>query len=188
MFIIKVSEELYNYCIEQTENFNFGARYTANGTKEQQLTGVIGQSVVMEMFNMGRVNGKDGFDNGIDIFYDNKKIDVKTMGRTTDVCLTYTNNFLQLQDYFDTDIYIFCSYNKKNKEVTICGWIDKNTFKKKRKSFPKGTLRYRTNDSSFEVFSDLYEIDMINLYDVNSIEDLKKQITKFKKQITNYDE
>ena len=105
MFVIKVSTELYNYCLEQIEKFNFGIRYTANGDKERQLTGIIGQSVVMDLFDFGYVDGKTGFDHGVDIVYENKKIDVKTMGRTTDVRRSYTNNFLKLQDYFNTDIY-----------------------------------------------------------------------------------
>jgi hypothetical protein len=178
MFTIKVSEELYKYCVEQTEKFNFGARYTANGTKEQQLTGIIGQSVVMNLFDLGFVDGNDGFDDGVDIVFNDKKIDVKTMGRTTDVRNNYTNNFLKLQDYFKTDIYIFCSYNKTKKDLTVCGWIDKKNFEIKRKYYPKGTLRYRSDGSSFETFSDLYEIDIVDLNNVETIEDLKKQILK----------
>ena len=176
MFSINVNQELYNYCVEQTDNFNFGARYTANGTKEQQLTGIIGQSIVMNLFDLKWLDGNDGFDNGVDIVFDNKKIDVKTMGRTTDVRENFTNNFLKLQDYFETDIYIFCSYNKTKKNLTICGWIDKKEFESKRKYYPKGTLRYRSDGSTFESFSDLYEIDIVDLYDVICIDDLKKQI------------
>ncbi len=128
MLVIKVTEELIRHCEQQIEKFNFGQRNTANGSKEQQLTGIIGQSVVMKSFGLGFVKGEQGFDDGIDFVYNNKKIDVKTMGRTTDVRVSYTNNFLKLQDYFKTDLYIFCSYNKIKKEVTICGWIDKENF------------------------------------------------------------
>ena len=176
MFKVKVSDELYQYCVTQVDKFNFGARYTANGNKEQQLTGIIGQSVVMNLFGLGYVNGKDGFDNGIDLVFNNKTIDVKTMGRTTEVRSNYTNNFLKLQDYFSTDIYIFCSYNKIAKDVTICGWITKNDFTLKRKFYPKGSMRYRLDGSSFTTFSDLFEIDIFDLQDVSSIEDLKKNL------------
>ncbi|HSD14107.1 MAG TPA: hypothetical protein VLB74_05630 [Flavobacterium sp.] len=176
MFSIKVSDQLYNHCLNQVNNFNFGARYTANGNQEQQLTGIIGQSVVMDLFGLGYVDGGDGFDDGVDIVFENKKIDVKTMGRTTDVRRSYTNNFLKLQDYFNPDIYIFCSYNKTKKEVTVCGWIEKEDFTSKRKYFPKGSTRYRQDGSSFQTFADLYEIDIVDLNDANSIEELKAQI------------
>ena len=137
MFKIKVDEILIEYCKNQVEKYNFGKRVSANGNKEQQLTGIIGQSVVMNLFNQGNVNGADGFDGGVDILYNNKTIDVKTMGRNTEVKLNYTNNFLKLQDYFKTEIYIFCSYHKTKKELTLCGWIRESRFHKQKKILSK---------------------------------------------------
>ncbi len=180
MFKIPVSDEIIRHCKEQITEYNFGKRCEANGNPEQQLTGIIGQSVVMNLFGLGNINGEDGFDDGIDIVYNSKKIDVKTMGRTTDVQKNYTNNFLKLQDYFQTEIYIFCSYNKLKQEITVCGWIEKQEFKSKRKYYPKGTLRTRTNGTTFETFSDLYEIDMTDIHDVKNEDDLKKQLNTFK--------
>lgn len=176
MLVIKVTEELIRHCEQQIEKFNFGQRNTANGSKEQQLTGIIGQSVVMKLFDFGFVTGEYGFDDGIDFVYNNQKIDVKTMGRTTDVRASYTNNFLKLQDYFQTDLYIFCSYNKIKKEVTICGWIDKENFIQKRRFYPKGSIRKRGDTTQFQTFADLYEIDNKDLNKVVSIESLKDQI------------
>ncbi len=176
MFKIQVSDSVIDHCKKQVASYNFGQRHTANGNPEQQLTGIIGQSVVMDFFGLGNVNGEDGFDNGVDILFNNKKIDVKTMGRTTDVRPNYTNNFLKLQDYFETQVYIFCSFNKTNKELTVCGWIEKEAFVRKRKYFPKGTIRTRADGSSFNTFADLYEIDIIDIHDVKNIEDLKNQL------------
>ena len=137
MFTIKVEQDLIDFCTHQVAQYNFGKRKVANGTPEQQLTGIIGQSFVMELFDSGKVDGKQGFDDGVDIVFNNIKIDVKTMGRTTDVKPYYTNNFLKLQDYFDTEIYIFCSFHKNKKEVTVCGWISKPDFVLKRKFYKK---------------------------------------------------
>jgi len=180
MIIIKVTELLESYCINQVDKFNFGKRVTANGNKEQQLTGIIGQSVVMQQFGLDLPNGNAGFDNGVDLIYDNKTIDVKTMGRNTDVKPSYTNNFIKFQDYFKTQIYIFCSYNKLKKEVTICGWIDKDSFISKRNFYKKGSKRIRLDGTELIIFTDSYEIDNIHLNDVNDIEDLKTQIINFK--------
>ena len=178
MFVVNVSPDIIDKSQKQVENYNFGQRYTANGTKEQQLTGIVGQNVVLDILGMDLVDGGQGFDGGIDLVINNLKIDVKTMGRTTSVKKSYTNNFLKLQDYFDTDIYIFCSYHKNLQELTICGWIDKKSFVQKRKFYPKGSERNRLDGTTFLTFADLYEIDMVDLYDVDSVEDLKKQLEK----------
>ena len=176
MFTIKVDASLIEHCQQLLKIHNFGHRHTANGNEEQQLTGIIGQSVVMDIFGLGYVDGSSGCDNGVDLVINNQKVDVKTMGRTTDVKPNYTNNFLKLQDYFETDIYIFCSYHKLKKEVTICGWISKKDFSAKRKLFPKGSVRTRTDGTSFSTFADLYEIDSVDLNAVTSVEDLKTQL------------
>ncbi len=178
MFTIKVDSILLEHCQKMVKTHSFGNRYTANGNEEQQLTGIIGQSVIMEAFGLGYVDGKNGFDNGVDLMVNSKKVDVKTMGRTTDVKRNYTNNFLKLQDYFETDIYLFCSFHKIKKEVTVCGWIDKPGFVEKRKLYPKGTTRTRNDGTIFTTFADLYEIDIIHLNDVNSFDDLNRQWEK----------
>ena len=183
MFKVKVNQDIIEYCKNQVDKYNFGKRSSANGNKEQQLTGIIGQSVVMNLFGLGNVNGEDGFDDGVDILYNNKKIDVKTMGRQTDVKQNYTNNFLKLQDHYSTEIYIFCSYHKTKEELTICGWIDKTDFINKRRYYPKGTERKRFDGTTFETFADLYEIDNKDLNQVNNIDELKQQL-KTKTMIT----
>jgi len=176
MFTVAVEHNIIEHCKTVIARHNFGKRFTANGTKEQQLTGVIGQSVVMDFFNMGFVDGSSGFDDGVDLVSNNKTIDVKTMGRTTPIKPGYTNNFLKLQDYFKTDIYIFCSYNKKKQVLTVCGWISKVDFIKKRRFYPKGSIRTRFDKTTFTTFADLYEIDNSDLNNVNSITDLKRQL------------
>ena len=179
MITLKVSDAILQHCKLQVEKYNFGKRSTANGTKAQQLVGIIGQSVVMNLFNQGFIDGKQGFDNGVDILYNNLKVDIKTMGRTTDVRLSYTNNFLKLQDYFETEIYIFCSYHKTKQELTICGWIDKGKFKERRSFYPKGSVRKRSDQTTFTTFADLYEIDNNQLHPISSVDDLKEQLTRF---------
>lgn len=176
MFKIKVSEAIIDHCKNQLQQFDFGKRGIADGSPEQQLTGIIGQSVVMHIFNQGLVDGSTGFDDGQDFIVNNKKIDVKTMGRQTDVRPFYTNNFIALQDKFNTDIYVFCSLNKNIQELTICGWITKPDFKNKRSFFKKGAIRTRSDGSTFETFADLYELDMKDLNNVNDQTELISQI------------
>lgn len=176
MFKVNVKKEIIEHCKNQVTKYNFGNRCKHNGTKEQQLTGIIGESVILDLFNKEWVNGGKGFDDGLDILFNNYRIDVKTMGRKTEVKKNYTNNFNKLQDYLKTDIYIFCSYHKTKKELTVCGWIDKKTFKEKRQYYPKGTIRKRTDGSSLKVNADLYEIAVNDLIGVFDFEDMKWQL------------
>lgn len=85
MFVVKVKPEIIQHCQNQIQRFNFGQRSVANGNREQQLTGIIGQCVVMEMFGKGYIDGSTGCDDGTDIDVMGYSVDVKTMGRTTDV-------------------------------------------------------------------------------------------------------
>ena len=185
MFKVKVSDGIINHCRECVEHTNFGMRKEANGNKEQQLTGIIGQSVVMDLFECGYVDPNGGFDGGVDLEFMGYRIDVKTMGRTTDAKPIYTNNFLKLQDYLNTDIYLFCSYNKNTQELTICGWIDKDEFKTKRTYYPKGTTRTRTDGTTFDLFADTYEIDNSQLNDISSALDFQIQLIKKYKKMYN---
>ena len=176
MFKVKVTEHIITHCKNQIKKYDFGKRGVADGSPEQQLTGIIGQSVVMNIFNQGLIDGSTGFDDGEDLVVNSKKIDVKTMGRKTNVRTYYTNNFMALQDKFDTYIYIFCSLNKTNQELTVCGWITKQEFKNKRSFFKEGSIRTRSDGSTFKTFADLYEIDMKALNTVENEDDLIRQI------------
>ena len=42
MFKIQVPNSIIDHCKELIKKYNFGKRYTANGTPEQQLIGIIG--------------------------------------------------------------------------------------------------------------------------------------------------
>jgi hypothetical protein len=184
----KVPNEIIEHCKKQITLFNFGQRDRGNGNKEQQLTGIISESVIRKSFGLDLIDGANGFDGGWDILFNGIKIDVKTMGRTTEVKYKYTNNFIKLQENHIADVYIFCSYNKISKELTMCGWIDKKTFQQKRKFYPKGSIRERFDKTTFEVIEDLYEIDNNELNDIQSFGDLKKQLLKFKHELTEQQE
>lgn len=179
MFKVKVKNEILQHCQKQINNYNFGQRSVANGNREQQLTGIIGQCVVMEMFGQGYIDGSTGCDDGTDISVLGCSVDVKTMGRTTDVRSNYVNNFIALQLKFSTDIFIFCSYHKLKQEITVCGWIPKAEFLQKASFFPKGSTRTRLDGSTFQTFADLYEIRNDLLNDVNSPDTLKQQIEQW---------
>ena len=92
---VKIKEDIKKHCWDQVNKYNFGKRDRYNGNKEQQYTGIVGESVIRDMFDMNYVDGKSGFDGGFDLRYEGKTYDVKTMGREVDVKDSYTNNFLK---------------------------------------------------------------------------------------------
>ena len=154
--------ESYNTIIRN----NFGNRGYADGNKEEQYTGILGQNVILNYYNKPLVVGGGGFDGGVDLVLNDKRVDVKCMGRNGAVKEGYTNNFIAAQDNYNTDIYLFCSINKKDSILTMCGWVTKDEFKDRRVFHEKGSLRFRKDGTAIKVKTDLYEIDNDMLNDV----------------------
>ncbi len=179
MFKIKVSNKIIDYATSLVKVHNFGNRGVADGNAEEQLTGIIGQSTIQTMFHVDLITGDEGFDHGEDLEYFELSIDVKTMGRSTDVKEYYVNNFIALQKDYPTDVFIFCSYYKEKKELTVCGWLAKNELDEKAKFFKKGTKRYRSDKTWFKTKADLYEIPNKNLHKIKSPNDLKSQLQDY---------
>ena len=147
---------------------NLGNRFTANGNKEEQYVGLLGEMMLCKVMGVHH-NMAKGFDGGFDLLIKDRKTDVKTMGRTVDPKPHYVNNFMALQEHFDCELYIFCSINKKTSEFTICGWVTKQELLHKAKLYPKGTIRTRTNGTTFELKADTYEIlnsELNHIYDL----------------------
>ena len=59
-------------------------RSQANGTPVQQYTGILGLHN-LDLLGKDLINGEDGCDDGEDLNFKGLSVDVKTMGRTTDV-------------------------------------------------------------------------------------------------------
>ena len=161
-FVVDISEQF-------VENNNLGHRPDgSNGTKEQQLVGVIGQNMMALALGKPFMQPSESHDGGVDFTLFNKTIDIKTMGRTVTPKLDYVNNLIASQTKFDVDCYVFASLNTTNSKLTICGWLPKATFTFFAKFYEKGTIRERTNSTSFELKADTYEIqneDLIhNIY------------------------
>jgi hypothetical protein len=147
---------------------NVGNRSKANGSKEEQYVGLLGEVKVKQLLNID-TELINGFDGGFDLEYKNKRIDVKTMGRTVDVKPYYVNNFISYQKDFDCDIYIFCSLNKKTSNLTVCGWVTKNELLERSKFYEEGTVRTRTNQTTFILKAPTYEIQNNKLNHINTL-------------------
>ena len=148
-------------------------RGISDGNKEQQYVGLLGEYTVKKMIGIDTFN-LNGFDGGYDLTINGRKIDIKTMGRTVDPQDHYVNNFIAYQQDFDCDFYIFCSLNKENSTLTICGYQDKKTLLEVADFFPEGSIRYRDDGSKFKMKAPTYEIKNQDLKPINKPEDLWK--------------
>ncbi|TYP48147.1 hypothetical protein [Thermosediminibacter litoriperuensis] len=162
---IKYAEDLVNRC-------NFGRRGRGDGNREQQFVGVLGQTVVADLLNLERPKGGEGFDGGYDVKINDKKVDIKTMGRTVPMQEHYVHNFVGYQVGYDVDYLIFCSFNKTNNILTVCGYISKSDFLKKADFYEEGAIRTRDNGTNFKTKAPLYEICQKDLHPINRIEDI----------------
>lgn len=180
MFTITISQELKDYCGKLITNHNFGNRGFADGNREEQYTGLLGQSMICRLLGLPLPTGEGGFDDGVDLEINGLKIDVKTMGRTTPVRKYYVNNFIALQKHYQTDVYIFCSIDKSTSKFTVCGWVTKAQLLDRAEFYKKGTKRFRSDKTWFKTKTDLYEIANDKLNDVNSPDELKTAIAELK--------
>ena len=160
---------------EWLQDHSLGHRTKANGNKEEQYTGLLGENMFREIIGLP-TQFEDGFDGGYDIQLYNQKIDVKTMGRSVDPKPHYVNNFISYQSHFDCDIYAFCSINKKQNTFWVCGLIDKDTMLQKASFYNQGETRYRDNGTSFIMKAPTYEIQNHQLHQVDNIESIWQYI------------
>ena len=165
---LNVPHTLKLKCWDFLSKNNIGNRHSANGNKEQQLVGLIGEVLTKNAFNIEHKFTK-GFDGGFDFEYKGKRIDVKTMGRTVDMKPYFVHNFIGFQKEFDCDIYIFNSLNKRTNKLELCGWVTKEELLDKSLFYKKGYVRNRDNGTSFKMRADTYEIENRLL---NNIKDL----------------
>ena len=149
---------------------NIGQRSKANGNKVEQYVGLLGEVMVKKHLGIA-CELQSGFDDGFDLMYKNKKIDVKTMGRKVYPKPNYVNNFISYQKDFDCDVYIFCSLNKMNYDLTICGWVSKDQLFERGILYDKGTTRIRTDGSTFRLKAPTYEIENNQLNNIKTLID-----------------
>ncbi len=166
--ILDITEELKLKCWNYLQNNNMGNRHSANGNKEQQFVGLVGEILTKNLFNI-KHKFTQGFDGGYDFVYKKQKIDIKTMGRTVNVKDYFVHNFIAFQENYNCDLYIFNSLNKKNNKLNICGWITKKDLLNKSMFYKKGTIRKRSNGTSFKMKADTYEIKNNQLNNIKEL-------------------
>ena len=165
---IKISAELKEQVWDYVKENDLGKRFTANGSKQEQYVGMLGEVVVKNHFKI-KQNPSEGFDGGYDFEYYGRKIDVKTMGRTVDPRPDFVNNFIAYQKNLQADTYIFTSLNKRTSELFILGWVTKDELLERGEKFKKGTERTRSDGSTFKLKAPTYEIKNSDLNPMSTL-------------------
>ena len=148
------------------ETHNLGNRGIEDGDSRKQLVGLLGENIIVEKLTGQKIDFEtktDGFDGGFDLTYKEKRIDVKTMERSSYVRGEFVNNFYTMQEGYKADIIVFCSYNKKEQVLEICGWIYKSELSTRGIFYKKGTVRTRADKTTFTFRQDNYEVENKNL-------------------------
>ena len=99
---IEVPHFIIEYCRRQVQLYNFGQRASGNGTKEQQLTGLIGECIVNVLFDRPLPSGEFGYDGGYDIEIYGKKFEIDS------------DNLIRVSNFDDLKKSIFEYYKIKN--------------------------------------------------------------------------
>ena len=157
------------------KDHNLGNRGVEDGSPRKQEVGLIGELIVHHYLYGNYPNlseRKDGFDGGFDIFFNDKKIDVKTMERKSYVRPNFVNNFYTMQQGHDAEIIVFCSYHNIDNVIEICGWLPKSELQSRGIFYTSGTKRIRTDGSSFTFRQDNYEVEVKDLDDIDSLKNL----------------
>ena len=148
----QVSQEFIEYCQDALQGKSLGNRRTnTNGSYKQQLFGLIAENVVRQILGYELNDASGGFDNGWDLLYNYKKIDVKTSiyNEPPQSYHRYDVPIMQLQDKYKSQGYIFCNYNQDENIVSISGYISKEDFIQKSSVINKGDFVQEGNGKSF---------------------------------------
>lgn len=164
-FTLDIPDEVVDASIACCKAGNMGNRGDgSDGTKEQQMIGIIGQNMLNLALGQPLMQPGGGFDGGIDAHIHSLSFDIKTMGRKVTPRLDFVNNLMKSQTKFNVDGYIFASVNTNENRITICGWIPKPLFLERAELFEKGAVRQRKDKTTFETKAAMYEISNDRLF------------------------
>lgn len=168
----------------QVEHYNFGKRLDreSNGSKINQRTGMIAQTVIADYLSDYRPNGaNDTYDHGIDFKINGANVDIKCMGRTSTVEHDWVHNLIKSQmenKLSETDYYLFCSVDTKDSILQVCGYVQKSLIPKCAEEIKKGDWRTRRDGTKFQARADMFEVSQDVLCAINNLDDLDTKISK----------
>ena len=164
MINLNLNDDIIEYSHELVKKCNFGNRGYSDGTKEEQLTGVVAENAVRKYLGLELMKLKNGYDGGFDVIYKGYKTDIKSMNRKDFIKPYYVHNVLdcQIKKNVNCEAFIFTNLIRKKRILQICGFIKKNDFIKLATLYLKGTQRFK-GKGSFFIDSDNWELKQEDL-------------------------
>jgi len=175
MITLPIDEQLIIKATTYVDTHKIGRRKKFNGNRTNQVVGITGELMVAELLGATLPETHD-FDGGWDFSFMGKQVDVKTLGRTGDASLEFYSNVIEAQIHLKATHYLFCSLNKKKRELTIVGFISKEDFLKKATFYREGDCLTRVNGDKMKLKASGYFIQNKELIQINSIAELKELI------------
>lgn len=177
MFKVQVPDLILRQSYETVRNSNFGMRSHSNGTKMQQLYGIIAQNSILFAYGLPLVKHTDEWDGGFDLELFDQRIDVKTKNRIVTPELNYEASVVDAQINYEVHTYLFTSFNTRNCELTICGWIPKQEMIARARRYKRGDVIERNNGTSFECRLDTYQVYYYQLnHAAENFDQLKEEL------------
>ena len=170
-----------------------------DGTGEDQITGLIGESVVKHHHTGSyidfekRLEEDNGADGGVDYTAYGVNYDVKSSRRSRlinpngvgtngksldgDWDWSFLISDLQMGDYYESDILVFCYYAPKKAgrwsppvdTVQILGYYPKPLIKLNSRWKPKGSIVFNNYGQPIELKSDCYQFDVKHMMDFREL-------------------
>jgi len=164
MFYIEPDKNVTEFTKAVVGETNFGNRGKADGSKEQQYVGILGENMLRDFVGVELNGGGGTHDGGFDIHWYGQKTDIKTVGRSTDPKPHFAVNFYPQQRNADVDRYIFTSLNAISKRLAVCGWMPKVDFFNAAEYLTAGAVRYQDNGKERTNKYAMYELPVGRLY------------------------
>jgi hypothetical protein len=172
MYNFAITNEIMEHGWYLVNNNNYGKRDSDNGSKVDQLVGMVAQCAIMDLFGYELPPIMKESDCGIDMLYKGIKIDIKANSYNGLPKPSYIANVFEAQKNYATDVYIFSVVHKHNRTLTITGWMDKADFFNKAKLRKKGDLATKSNGETFALRSSDYGLQIAELNQVDNLRQL----------------
>lgn len=180
MITVKVPELVLRQSVQVCQQVNFGRRGIDDGTKEQQLHGVIAQNALALAFGFPFVAASNMWDGGYDFEVGSQRIDIKNVTRNVTPKLEYEARVVTEQLKYNVHIYLFTSYNQKDNLLTVCGWLPKDIFLDRARIYERGDIVVRDDGTTFTCRLNTHQIYYYQLNRVSKdLEELKEDLEMY---------
>lgn len=133
--VVDISEDQWNHAIECTKGTSEYRRQAGfNAKAREKFIGFVAETVICDLFGINRPTpGNTGHDGGCDLKISGKSVDVKGFKISKTLAFRYGPVIAKTllvahqlnSSVLDTDVYIFCGVNYKDRQVEVVGWIKK---------------------------------------------------------------